>query len=419
MSPVLPLGRIAQPSSGGTVPPFRPLRVALFADAYLPLIEGSVTFLTNYFRILTEWGHVPTLLVPFHPRYQGQDERIVSLPSIAAPYGPADYRFTSAGLAAVEKRLRAFSYDLVHVHSPFATGYLGIRFARRRRLPVILTYHTLYPEYAVHYGPRWLRFLSRRAIMWWSRFVCNQCDAVIVVSESMNSVLRGYGIHVPFELIPGGIRTDVYSRAVSSGRLRSRLGLSASESILLFVGRLGREKSVDFLIRVLERVRQSRPAHLVICGDGAARGELQALAERLGLGSCVHFLGLVDDQELLAEYYAEADTFVFASQTDTQGLVLLEAMAAGLPVVAVNVLGPGNTIQHGVNGLLVPPSLEEFSNQVLRILDDPDLAKRLSQAGRLYAQKFSFEAIARQTLEFYGALLERLKIKPPETKTAI
>lgn len=382
----------------------RAYRVALFADAYLPLIDGSVTFLTNFTRTLLQMGHDYRLVVPFHPDFHDHDPRVIGIPSFPALFAPPGYRFPLATLRMIEARLGPHPFDLVHVHSPFATGYLGVRFAKQRRLPALLMYHTLYPEYAYHYGPPGLKRFSRALITRLNRNVCNQCDALTYPSPPMEPLLRSYGITVPFHHLPGGIQTEVFAHAKASGRLRSRWGMGPQDPLLLFVGRLGFEKSVDFLLQVLQRVRSDRPAHLVICGDGAAAPHLKNLADRLGLAPYVHFEGFIRDQRSLADYYAEADAFVFASQTDTQGIVLLEAMAAGVPVVAVNVLGPTGTITHGVNGLLAPPLVEEFSHHVLRVLNDPGLARSLKEAGRRHAKQFSFEAVTGQILDIYEQL---------------
>ena len=230
--------------------------------------------------------------------------------------------------------------------------YAGVALSQRLDLPRVETYHTFFEEYLYHYVPvvprSWMRAAARR----FSRARCNDLDAVVVPSRAMRDMLRDYGVRVPVEIIPTGIELERLS-AGDGAVFRQRYGIARDRRVLVHVGRLAHEKNIDFLLRMLTRVRAAIPeVLLILAGEGPARGHLQRLASRLHLDRNILFLGYLDRRDALLDCYCAGDAFVFASRTETQGLVLLEAMALGLPVVSTAVMGTRDILEPGRGALV-------------------------------------------------------------------
>jgi glycosyltransferase involved in cell wall biosynthesis len=297
--------------------------------------------------------------------------------------------------------------DLIHVQTPFVAHYAAGFSARRYGVPVIATYHTLFEEYLKHYAPlvpaAWLRGLARS----FSRRQCNALDAVIVPSRAIHERLGEYGVTAPMHILPTGISLE---RAEGDARqsFRAQHGIDAARPVALFVGRVAHEKNIAFLLDVVDLARESVPdILLVIAGEGPALAALRKSVHDRGLEGSVQFIGYLDRKTDLPACYAAADVFVFASRTETQGLVLLEAMAAGLPLVALAEMGTVD-ILGARRGALVPddnPAL--FAQSLTRVLRDPDLRRVLGREGRSYAAEWSDDALAGRLTELYRKVVAR------------
>jgi len=385
------------------------MRIAHFGDAYFPTVDGTVTFLDGLARNLKVHGHGSVLIVPGQrkrPSMRVEDD-ILRLGSLPFKFAPLGYRAVWEPSGWVSSRLRGLDFDVVHIHSPFAAAHLGLRLARNRGVPAVLTYHTLYPAYAGLYGPRWGTTMWERAITMRSRQVANRCDLVIANSGPMVPVLQSYGITSPIRMIPVGINHEVFAQARRTGAVRRRIGISDASKMILYVGRIGAEKSVDLLVPMLKHLRRRFDAELVLCGQGAQEDAIRVAAARLDLAGHVHLAGVIRDQRELAMFYGDADVFVFPSQTDTFGLVVPEAQAAGLPVVAVGGLGSTDTIHDGVSGLLASPEPRHLAMQVGRILSDSALADHLRAGARRHSLEYSTRVIAIRHVDAYTDLVTR------------
>jgi glycosyltransferase involved in cell wall biosynthesis len=323
------------------------------------------------------------------------------------PFDPEDRAMRWRALEATDRGLVATPFDLVHVQTPFLAHYAGVRLARRRGIPVVASYHTLFEEYLFHYVPLLPRGLMRAAARRISRAQCEALDAVVVPSTAMRDTLDRYGVRKRIEIVPTGIAPLEFSGG-DGARFRAERGIAPSRPLLLYVGRVAFEKNIDFLLRVLALVRRGVPdALLVVCGEGPALTDLTRLARGLGIADAVRFVGYLDRATRLLDCYRAADALVFASRTETQGLVLLEAMALGVPVVSTAVMGTRDILAPG-RGAVVPDDDEaDFAACVTRLLSDPALRARLSAEGREYARCWNASALARRMEAFYGTVLDR------------
>jgi 1,2-diacylglycerol 3-alpha-glucosyltransferase len=369
------------------------MRIGFFTDTYTPQTNGVVTSIQLFKKALQARGHDVTVFAPA-PAMSDDEPSTIRFRSVPLIF-QREMRVASPVSFEAMRAVEEARLDIVHAHDPFSIGLFGLGVARRRRIPYVHTYHTLYPEY-VHYV--WDTNLSTRLAERLSREYCDLCDSIIAPSTKIERYLRRWGTTSPIDVIATGIDTGRFCTTHDGEvvALRTRLGLAVSLPVLLFVGRLGKEKSVDTLIEALARSK-NRDAVLLVVGDGPDRRELERLASDLGVGRRVRFAGYLEGRELVAAYHL-SDAFVFASTTETQGLVLGEALAAGLPVIAVHDDAVADFVVEGRTGFLVQPRAEAMAAAVDKVLNDHELRDAMRSASVARAQDFSI-AVQAERLE--------------------
>jgi glycosyltransferase involved in cell wall biosynthesis len=281
-----------------------------------------------------------------------------------------------------------------------------VALARKLGLPVIETYHTYFEEYLYQYLgllPRALmRWLARR----FSRVQSRDMNAMVAPSTLMNQVLKGYGIEVPMQVIPTGLDHSRFSGG-SGNLFRAQYGIAPERPVLCHVGRMAHEKNIDFLLDMLVLVKRSIPdIMLLLAGEGPALKHLKKKSIELELDEHVLFVGYLDRDRALKDCYRAGDAFVFASRTETQGLVLLEAMALGVPVVSTAVLGTVDILAPGRGALVASDDIEDFAGQVMRLLRDGDLRARKGVEAVAYAREWSAPEMATRMADFYSRTIE-------------
>jgi hypothetical protein len=393
------------------------MRILFISDVYFPRVNGVSTSIRTFRTDLASAGIETALVAPAYDAVPGApaDSGVIRVPSSAVPGDPEDRRMRWRSLCAVLAGLESEHFDLVHIHTPFLAHYAGLRFARRAHLPVIATYHTFFEEYLHHYVPILPRLLGRALARRFARSQCDALTALVAPSEPMRQLLRAYGVGTRIEVIPTGLPAERYVRGDGAAFRRTH-GIALDRPLLLYVGRVAHEKNIEFLLHSFVVLRRSRPdALLVICGEGPARPQLQGLARRLGIASALQFIGYLEREHALADCYAAADVFVFASRTETQGLVLLEALAQGCPVVSTAILGTASILQPGCGARVAPEKPDVFAKTVLDVLDDPQRAARLSAQGLDYARSWASMHMAWRLAKLY----RELKDPSPASTTAL
>jgi 1,2-diacylglycerol 3-alpha-glucosyltransferase len=369
------------------------MRVGFFTEVYHPVVNGIVASLDGLAEGLRGLGHEVYFFAPRVPGYE-EDGPVYRMPSLPLPVS-SPYRLT---LPVVNRRNRhaiVNRLDVLHAHSPFVTGWMSVRYARRLRIPLVYTYHTRLEEYA-HYVP-FEPNATRRAASTLTRSFANLADAVIVPTPAMRERLVELGVTARVEVIPSGIDLRRFASGKRSSALRESLGVRDGERMLLFVSRLAREKNAELLIDALAKC--TTPLRLVIAGDGPEREALEARAQARGIGGRVKFLGEVE-RDSLPELYANADAFVFASFTETQGLVLVEALAAGTLVLAAN--APQIREVLGAAGRSIEPTAAAFAGAMDAVPDVPDPAETARALAA--AARFGIEEQARKVAGVYASL---------------
>ena len=351
-----------------------PLHVLMLSDVYFPRVNGVSTSIQTFRGTLAGLGVRVTVVAPDYPAADSAADTtdgILRLPSHAVPLDPEDRLMRWSSLADLDRRLANADFDLVHVQTPFAAHYAGLRLARARGIPCVATYHTHFEEYLFHY----VRFLPKSALRLAARALarrqCNALDAVVVPSQPMAATLRDYGVAKPLHVIPTGLPESQFLRG-DGQRFRETWDIAPERKVALFVGRAAFEKNIGFLLEMTALARRQRPnLMLVIAGEGPALPALRRQAAALGIEDHVRFVGYLPRDGAVRDCYAAANVFTFASHTETQGLVLLEAMAIGLPVLAIPALGAAEIIKPGRGAIAAAETPEGFAEQLVGLLNRP------------------------------------------------
>ncbi len=377
------------------------MRILMISDVYFPRINGVSTSIQTFARELQKRGHTVTLLAPDYGNAPNESFEVIRIPSRPVYRDPEDRFMSYRGIKQLQPILKQRGFDLIHIHTPFVAHYAGLRLGRRLDIKTVETYHTFFEEYLDKYIP-WLpatllRLIARR----FSSHQCNAVDGLVVPSGPMLDVLRGYGVITAAHVIPTGIRPAQF-RHGDGERFREQLRIPARQPLLLYVGRVAVEKNIRFLIDVVARVKVSIPNILfLITGEGPAEQGLARHVHNLGLDDNVRFTGYLDRNSQLQDCYRAADLFLFASRTETQGLVLLESMAAGTPVVSTAVMGTKEVLSDGEGCRIAPEEVEVFAARVTALLQDSELRTQLSQSAIDYADLWSAPAMAHKMETLY------------------
>lgn len=363
------------------------MRIGVFTDSYKPYTSGVVTSISTFKEELIGLGHQIYIFAPSYPNFYEEEDKVYrffSLPS------PTNRDFTLAipvhpGLNLTVKKL---NLDLIHVHSPFTMGRVGLHYARKYKIPILFTYHTMYDQY-IHYVPV-AQDLAKEVTIKYSNNFCNHCNHIIVPSSEVKDMLDNYQIRTPISVIPTGVPVERLKNGERNW-LQENYKIPANNQVLLFVGRLTKEKNLEFLIQAFKKVKEVLPdTTLVLTAQGPLEADLKELAVKLelSLSTDVIFTGALPFESLVNVYHS-ADLFVFSSVTETQGLVLIEAMAAGLPVVAVRASGVNDMVDDGVNGILTDCDQDEFARAINLVMSDDELYQKLHRNALKKAQSLS------------------------------
>jgi 1,2-diacylglycerol 3-alpha-glucosyltransferase len=375
------------------------MRVGLFTESYDPIINGVSTSVKTLATHLIRAQHTPTFLVPEFPNYTDMpaDWHIIRMNAFRSPWN-RDNPATNLPFFGLPRIYKDIALDVVHLHHPFGLGQQAILYARRHKIPLIATFHTLYADY-LHYVPFIPRPLMTKILNNYLRWFYNCCDAVITPSRHTSRILENIGV-APSRLrvVPTGVAAAPVVSQTEITDARTRLGIPEEAQILLYVGRLAREKNLNLLLDTLTQLPESY--HLVFVGSGPHHASLVADAELLGLTNRVHFAGFVPHKDV-PPYYAMADLFTFSSVTETQGVVLSEAQSFGLPCVVADGGGAPESVRHGVDALVVAPEKGAFARAVIAILEDSTKRVAFSEAARNSPLRPTPEQMVERIVEIY------------------
>ncbi len=377
------------------------MHIANFTNTYLPVISGVVRSIRSFRDELTRRGHNVFIFAQEHVDYVDKDPFIFRYSSLNLPTG-VDIPAAIPISPFIDRLLPAVKLDVIHTHHPFLLGQTAATKAQELNLPLIFTFHTQYREYT-HYIPFPMEtvqnFLKSTVDRWLQDFM-RRCQHIIIPSESMRDTLvNEYGLKNNFTVIPTGIDLEAY-RTASGEKIRKKRRWE-KDIVMISIGRLASEKNWPLLIHAAALVLKDYPRfRLALIGDGAERKNLEGLAKELGIQKRITFTGPLSFAET-PSYMKAANLFGFASITETQGLATLEAMAAGLPVVAVDASGTRDILKHGQQGYLVENDAEALAAGIKKLLSNPDRMQKFAEAAYKKAQSFNIEKLTEKLLDVY------------------
>lgn len=383
------------------------MRILMISDVYFPRVNGVSTSIQTFANEFHNSGHEVTLIAPDYGTPHEEPFEIIRIPSRVVPVDPEDRMLSFRELKCLSTTLAGRGFDIIHIQTPFIAHYAGLRLARKLGIPAVISYHTYFEEYLdkyINFLPRTLlRFVARH----FSRSQCNKADALVVPSTAMLEVLRGYGITTGAEVIPTGIKLAQFQQRDAT-RFLEQHGIDKSRLRLVHVGRLAEEKNVHFLINVLSHIKSSyRDILLIIAGEGPAKAALEKQAARLGLRDNVLFTGYLDRDGPLQECYCAGDAFLFSSLTETQGLVLLEAMSLGIPLLSLAEMGTRDVLAGNGGALIAEHDVDDFAAKAVQLLADSERLKEMSAAARSASEKWSAPQMTTKMFDYYQQIIDQ------------
>ena len=362
------------------------MRIAYLTQSYPPMISGAAISARQTAEAMAMRGHQVLVIAASEREYPyhiyGDDLTVLRLRSTKNPLR-AGQRFLAFPRRATLNALNRFRPDVIHVHEPVQLGNIALAYARRAHIPVVLTAHQL-PWFVASYFPKSMQALVERLLWMYARWVLGRYSSVITPTRTIAEIVRGMTGLKP-KVISNGLDLQTFHPPLSSDERsasRRKWDLPPGAPLLLHTGRLDPDKSVDQLLRAAAPALRESEAHLVIVGDGCRKQSLIQLCRELGIEPRVHFLGFISVEEGLPEIYRMADIFLTTSEIETQGLVLLEAAASGLPIVAVNATCIPEIVHDGVNGFLVEPGdIDTFSKAIKTALNHSERLHVMSRDG--------------------------------------
>jgi len=402
-----------------SVPKVGSLRIGLFTDTYAPQVNGVSISLQLISDGLRRRGHQVTIFAPRFPGYEDNETNVMRLPSLKYLNNPPIY-VAVLGTPRSTWSLTRKHFDVLHAHSPASVGLLAYLTASTKRLPLIYTYHTSITDYT-HY----VKFIGgssiiKHAASWFSTTSTNLGDQIVVPSPKFHRLLLEQKVKRPIHIIPNGINLDGFKSAKNPGNFRNRLGMQPDAPILLSVGRIDPEKRLDFLIDAFDRIADHVPnARLVFAGDGSARKKLEEHAASVRSKDRIHFLGMVNRADL-PDLLHDAAVFLSASTTEVHPISVIEAIAAGLPVLAVQDEAFEGMVIDGENGHQTLMDVNVYSDTLLSLLKDPERLIRYGKRSAELSEKYSIEGQVRALENLYiesilqnwrGSLVSRISAR--------
>lgn len=378
------------------------MRIGMLADIYKPHVSGVTHYISLNKKLLEERGHTVYVFTFGDIEYQDDEDRVVRSPGVPV----ADTGIFLGFRHSRRARELIHGMDLLHVHHPFLSGRLALRQGRAANIPVVFTNHTRYDMYAHAYLPMLPDQIGSTFLQAYLPTFCREVDLVIAPSEGLRQVLYGLEVRAPIEVIPNGVDLGPFMKGTTPID-RIRHGISPESIVLVYTGRLGPEKNLTFLLRAFAGVSAAFPeSRLILVGAGPEADNLHDLAVRSGIADRVTFTGLVDYEKMPA-YLRMADLFVTASVTEVHPLSVVEALASGLPVIGIESVGVGDTVQNGVNGLLSSHDLPAFTAKLTRAIADRELRMRMSEQAVESARQYDIRRTSTLVEGQYRRLISR------------
>lgn len=378
------------------------MRIGMMADLYKPHISGVTNYISLSKQNLELLGHEVFVFTFSSEAYQDDETNVIR--SQGLPFLDTGYQFNLRHTRQARSLIRTM--DIVHVHHPFISGSLAIRYCRPYRIPIVFTSHTRYDLYTQAYFPALVDVIGITAIQTYLPVFCRAIDMVIAPSKGMRDVLVRLGVDAPIQVVPNGVDLEPFRKPLKP-RSRSEIGFTQEDVILINVGRLGPEKNLSFLIKAFYGLIEAFPnVGLILVGDGPDRENLQERLKQMGIAHRVYFSGRIPYTEVPG-LLAMADAYVTASVTEVHPLSVIEAMASRLPVLGIQSPGVGDTIEDGVTGLIVPgEDIASFTAKMARLVTNHEERRKMGERAVIEAEKYDIKVTTKNILDQYAMAIK-------------
>jgi glycosyltransferase involved in cell wall biosynthesis len=371
-------------------------------------VSGVITAIENYRKELENQGHDVYIFAAEYKNYKDDNPRVFRFKSIDLRF-KTSYPLPIISSPRVGKIIKKLDLDIIHTQHFLICGQIAWYYAKKLNIPLVFTHHTRY-DLSFDYLPIVPKEIGKPLAQLLCAFYSDTCDGVIAPSQDVKNLLLKYKVKTPISIIPTGISAEFFSEN-NSEFLRRKYNLPANAIILLTISRLDSSKNIGFLIKSFKRISRKNPdAYLVVVGDGHSKKDLKYQVAQFGLKDKIIFTGEAAHKDI-AKYYSGADIFVFNSLGETQGLVIIEAMADGLPVVATDATGVRDIVVSKENGFLCSYNENEFVKRISQLINNPNLREKLSKGARETAKRYSIEKSTKQLIAFYRATQKKKQEK--------
>jgi len=382
------------------------MKIGIFTNNYLPNPYGVTGSIESFRQELESRGHEVFIFAPHNKGYIDCNPNVYRYPSVDLEY-KISFPLPIPYSRRINRILEKLDLDIIHTQHHDLLGKVARKWARKKKVPLVFTWHTFYDKYA-HFVPVIPNILVVKWSIVSSVKYANQCDQVIVPTRSVGEIIRGWGV-VNKNLIDiqTGIEEKLYQNP-DRNKIRDKFGVKENETLLLLVSRISTEKNIIFLFNtVINVLKQNKNVKFLVAGEGHLIPELEKITAENKLEDRIILAGIVS-KEKLKDYYAAGDIFVYGSKSETQGMVLTEAMYMGLPIVAVKSTGAIDIIEEDKTGFLVPEDAGEFARAVQKLINDKNLRRQFSEAAKKIArEKYTAKVCGEKMLEVYNKLLKK------------
>lgn len=387
------------------------MRIGLFTDTYPPYINGVSTSVLMLKQGLEKLGHKVYVVTINSDEFSYKEEaNVLRIPGV--PCGVLDFRLSALYPIKAKNIIKSWNLDIIHTHTEFGVGAFARIISKQYNIPLVHTYHTMYEEYIYYITKGYFDAASKKFVEYLTLFLCDKLveELIVPTKKTYDLFKEKYKVKRDVNIIPTGIDVSRFYKEnikeEESENLKKELGITKKDFTILYVGRIAKEKSIDFLIKNLKEIVKKIPkAKMIIVGDGPDMNDLMELSDKLKLNKYIKFTGKVPWTDV-PKYYQLADVFVTASTTETQGLTVIEAMAASKPVIAVKDESFELVIENGKDGLFFTND-SQYQELIYKIYKDPKYAKEISIKARQTANSCSAEVYAKNVLEVYKKVINK------------
>ncbi|HFC77028.1 MAG TPA: glycosyltransferase family 4 protein [Candidatus Moranbacteria bacterium] len=380
------------------------MKIAIFTNNYLPNQYGVSGSIESFRKQFEKMGHTVYIFAPKYKKYYDDNKNVFRFPSLDIKY-KIKFPLPIFSSKKIQKKIEEIDFDIIHSQHPNLLGKRAMRWAKKKKIPIVFTWHTLYDQYT-HYIPLIPKKIATRWAIKNAVNYANEVDQIVVPTKSVKKIIKNWGVkNRRIDNVSTGVDEKKFQNT-NGDKLREKLKIPKNKKIILSISRLTKEKNVEFLLETTIKILQKNPeAVFIFGGDGFLKDKLEKRVKESGLEGRIWFSGLIDSWEV-KNYLSIADIFVYASMSETQGMIISEAMYTGLPIVAVKATGIKNLIQNNQSGLLSANDEDEFFEIVNSLLANDKLQEKLSfNAKKIANKEYTSKACARKMLKIYNKVI--------------